>query len=63
MEGTLGPLIEQIYEARNCLSERLGIEPSADPDFEQLIDGIEAFSRACGKLMYYYGCQDGMNVK
>lgn len=63
MDGALGPLVEQIYEARNRLSERLGVDPSADPDFEQLVDGFEEFSRACGKLMYHYGYWDGLEQK
>lgn len=62
MEGALGPLIDRIYEARNRLSERLNVDPSVDPDFEQLTSGFEAFSRACGKLMYHYGYQDGINL-
>ena len=63
MEGALGPLVGQIYETRNRLSERLGVEPDNDPDLEQLIEGIEEFARACGKLMYHYGYQDGENLK
>ena len=62
MEGALGPLIEQIYETRSRLSERLHVDPAIDPDFEKLISGFEAFSRNCGKLMYYYGYQDGINL-
>lgn len=62
MEGALGPLIEQIYKARNHLSIRLNVEPDSDPDFEQLISGFEAISRVCGKLMYHYGYQDGVNL-
>lgn len=62
MEGALGPLIERIYEARNRLGERLSVDPSVDPDFEQLISRFETFSRTCGKLMYHYGYQDGINL-
>lgn len=58
-EGVLSPLVEQAYEARNRLSERLGVEPDGDPDFEALVSGFEALSRACGKLMYQYGYRDG----
>lgn len=58
-EGELVLLGEQTYEARNRLSERLGIEPDGDPDFEQLVSGFEGLSRACGKLMYQYGYRDG----
>lgn len=60
MEGELAPLVEQAYGARDRLSERLGVEPGSDPDFEQLVSGFEAISRVCGKLMYRYGCRDGM---
>ena len=63
MEGALGPLVGQIYETRNRLSERLGVELDNDPDLEQLIEGIEEFAHACGKLMYHYGYQDGENLK
>ena len=56
--GKLGILIEQAYEARNHICERLGIDPE-DPDMEQLISGFEKFSRAYGKLMYHYGYLDG----
>lgn len=63
MEGAIGPLAEQIYEVRNRLAERLNVDPDADPDFEQLVNGLERFSRACGKLMYHYGYQDGTNQK
>ena len=61
--GELALLIEQIYEARNRISERMGVDPAADEDFEQLVGGFEDFARACGKLMYHYGCQDGVNTK
>lgn len=63
MAGALGPLIEQAYEARNRLCEKTGLDPDADPDFEQLIRGFEEVSRTCGKLMYRYGYQDGINAK
>lgn len=63
MEGELGPLVEQVYEVRSRLSERLGVEPDIDPDFEQLVSGFERLSRACGRLMYFYGYQDGRNAK
>lgn len=62
-EGALGPLIDQIYEARNHICKRLGVDPGVDPDFEQLIRGIENFSRSCGKLMYHYGYRDGLEQK
>lgn len=58
-EGELGALIQQVYEARSRLGERLGTDPAADEDLERLASGFEALSRACGKLMYRYGCQDG----
>lgn len=58
-EGELAPLVEQAYETRNRLSERLGVDPDGDPDFEQLVSGFEAISRVCGKLMYRYGYRDG----
>ena len=45
MEGTLGPLIEQAYEARNRICERLGIDPE-DSDMELLVSGFENFARA-----------------
>ena len=59
MEGVLGPLVERVYEARDRLGERLGVEPGGDSDFEQLVSGFEALSRACGRLMYHYGYRDG----
>lgn len=62
-DGELGPLIEQIYGARNRLCEKTGLNPDTDEDFEQLISGFERLSRACGKLMYYYGCQDGIRTE
>lgn len=59
--GVLGLLHRQIYQARNRIAGRLGIDPNRDRDFDQLIDGFEAFSRTCGKLMYQYGYRDGAN--
>lgn len=59
IEGTLGPLIEQAYEARNRICGRLGTDPETDLDIEQLVSGFEDFARACGKLMYHYGYMDG----
>lgn len=56
--GELAPLIEQIYEARNRLGERLGVDPATDEDLELLVGGFEDFSCACGKLMYHYGHLD-----
>lgn len=61
MDGELGPLAEQIYQARNRLCERLGADPETDPDIELFINGFEDFARTCGRLMYYYGRQDGTN--
>lgn len=61
-EGVLGPLIQQIYEARSRLGERLGADPAADEDLERLASGFEALSRACGKMMYHYGYQAGVNM-
>lgn len=63
MEGALGPLARQVYEARNRLCERMGVNPDTDPDFELLVSGFEEFSRACGELMYRYGCQDGIKAE
>lgn len=60
--GELNPLIEQAYEARSRLAERLGVDPGNDEDFEQLVEGFEEFARTCGKLMYHYGYQDGVNA-
>ena len=60
--GELAPLIEQVYEARNRLSERLGVDAGDDEDFELLVSGFEDFARACGKLMYHYGYQDGAKM-
>lgn len=60
-EGVLGPQIKRAYEARNRLGERLGVDPASDPDFDALVSGFEGLSRACGKLMYYYGYQDELN--
>lgn len=61
--STLGPLARQVYEARNRLCERMGVNPDTDPDFELLVSGFEEFSRACGELMYRYGCQDGIKAE
>lgn len=58
--GVIGPLVEQAYDARDRLCDRFGVEPDDDPDLERLIDGFEGLSRVCGKLMYYYGYQDGV---
>lgn len=58
MDGELGPLMEQVYQARDRLCERTGLNPDSDPDFELMISGFEKISRICGKLMYRYGCQD-----
>ena len=58
---TLGPLIEQAYEARNRICGRLGADPETDPDIELLVSGFEHFARACGKLMYHYGYLDGIH--
>lgn len=63
MEGVLGPLIEEVYEARDRLCGKMGLDPDADPDLERLLHGFEAISRACGKLMYHYGYQDGIAAK
>ena len=63
MEGELGPLIEQAYEARSRICERLGVDAGNDKDFEALVSGFEDFARTCGKLMYHYGYQDGQRTK
>ncbi|MDE7171802.1 MAG: hypothetical protein K2O11_08025 [Oscillospiraceae bacterium] len=57
--GELAPLIGQIYEARNRLCEKTGLNPDTDSDIELLVSGFENFARACGKLMYHYGYMDG----
>lgn len=57
--GELAPLLEQAYAARDRLSERLGVEPAYDLDFEALVSGFEEMSRVCGKLMYRCGYRDG----
>jgi hypothetical protein len=61
--GELAPLVEQVYEARSRLCGRTGLNPDTDPDVELLVSGFERFARACGKLMYQYGWQDGVNAK
>lgn len=61
--GELALLIEQIYGARDRISERVGVDPASDEDFEQFVGGFEEFARVCGKLMYRYGYQDGANEK
>ena len=61
MQGELGPLVEQIYEARGRLCERLGTDLETDEDVNQLVRGFEELSRVCGKLMYHYGYLDGVN--
>ncbi len=50
--GALSPLAEQIYQARDRLCRRVGLDPDGDPDLRLLLDGFEAFSRTCGRLMY-----------
>ena len=60
--GALALLVEQIYEARSRLCEKIGSDPDADPDIELLISGFEKLSRTCGKLMYHYGYQDGVQI-
>lgn len=62
-EGAVGPLVEQIYGARNRLCARTGLDPDTDPDFELLLSGVEGLSRTCGELMYHYGYRDGINAK
>ena len=57
-EGEIGPLTEQIYEARNRICDRTGLDPDSDLDLKLLFSGIEKLSRICGKLMYHYGYQD-----
>ena len=57
-EGEIGPLTDQIYEARNRICDRTGLNPDSDPDLELLFSGFEKLSRVCGKLMYHYGRQD-----
>lgn len=61
-KGTLSLLIEKAYAARDRLSERLGIDPGTDSDFEELVSGFEGLSRTCAKLMYHYGYQDGLRM-
>lgn len=63
LDGEIGPLTEQIYEARNRICDRTGLDPDSDPDLELLFSGFEKLSRICGKLMYHYGRQDkAMNL-
>ena len=61
--GELDKLIDRIYRARDRLCGRLGVDPDADPDLELLISGLEDFARTCGRLMYQYGYQDGVDVE
>ena len=61
MTGEFGALVEQIYEARSRLCDRLGTDLGTDEDLELLVRGFEELSRACGKLMYHYGYLDGVN--
>ena len=60
--GALALLVEQIYGARNRLCKRLGADPDTDKDFGLLVSGFEGVSRTCGKLMYHYGYQDGVQI-
>lgn len=60
--GEIAPLVEQAYAARDRLSERLGVDPAGDPDFEALVSGFEEMSRVCGKLMYHCCYQDGARM-
>ena len=61
MQEEISPLVEQIYEARNRLCERLGTGLEADEDLDRLVRGFEELSRICGKLMYHYCYLDGVN--
>lgn len=58
-QGALGSPLDQIYQAGDRLCQRAGPDPDSDPDIRLLMGGFEDFSRACGKLMYWYGRQDG----
>ena len=61
VDGEIGPLVEQVYQARSRICERTGLDPDTDPDFCLLLRGMEDLTRVCGKLMYCYGYQDGIN--
>lgn len=61
LDGEIGPLTERIYQARSRICERTGLDPDTDPDFCLLFRGMEDLTRVCGKLMYCYGYQDGIN--
>ena len=61
-DGALALLVEQIYGVRNRLCKRLGADPDTDKDFGLLVSGLENLSRTCGKLMYHYGYQDGVQM-
>ena len=60
-DGTLGPLVQQVYQARDRIADRLGVNADCDKDLALLIEGAEDFARTCGKLMYRYGYSDGAN--
>ena len=59
--GVLGPLIGEMYRARSRIAKRLGTDPALDDDLVLMTDKLEDYARACGKLMYHYGYQDGKN--
>lgn len=61
--GELAGLVEQIYQARNRLCERAKLDPGGDPDLHALFCGFEDMAQICGKLMYRYGYQDGIEHK
>lgn len=63
MDGELGPVVAQAYQARNRLCERAGLDPDNDPDIALMMDSFEKISRICGKLMYRYGLQDGARTE
>ena len=63
MDGALGRLVVLLYQARERVCQRAGRDGFSDPDVTQLMDSFEAFSRACGRLMYRYGCEDEKNTR
>lgn len=63
LDGEIGPLTERIYQAHSRICERTGLDPDTDPDLCLFLRCVEDLARVCGKLMYYYGYQDGMDGK
>ena len=58
--GIVGKQIQKLYQARDRVADRLGVDPVIDADFHQMTEALEEYARTCGKLIYHYGYQDGV---